>query len=176
MRRATAKDAAVLAGLIDGFARGHPAERHARSLDTMRDAFFGAGPLAHILLAEKNAAVVGFGAWRRTYDIFWSLYGGEGIGLYVIPAHRGFGAAICIVAAMCAEIREEGGHFLETSYDSGLATLYERVGVGRSVRSCHVSALAFEKLAQAAGASPRQIIRALPDKILNSNPVDADLL
>jgi hypothetical protein len=70
VRRATPDDIAVLATLIDGFAKGHPAERHVRSLDRLRDAFFGNQPVAHALLAEKNATVVGFGAWRKAYDFF----------------------------------------------------------------------------------------------------------
>jgi GNAT superfamily N-acetyltransferase len=122
----------------------------------------------------KAGTAIGFGAWRKTYDVFWSMYGGEGIGLYVIPSHRGFGTAVCIIAAICAEIREEGGHFLQTSYAPELAPLYERVGVGRPERACHVSALAFDTLAAAAGRSAREIIRALPDKTLNFVPLDAD--
>ena len=111
VRRATADDVAVLASLIDEFAR-------VRSVDRLRDAFFGNQPMAHVLLAENNATVVGFGAWRKAFDLFWSMYGGDGLGLYVIPSHRGRGVALCIVAAMCAEIRKQGGHFLQTSHDA----------------------------------------------------------
>jgi GNAT superfamily N-acetyltransferase len=167
VRPATPDDIAVLATLIDGFAKGHPAECHVRSLDRLRDAFFGNQPVAHALLAEKNATVVGFGAWRKAYDFFWSMYGGDGLGLYVVPSHRGLGVAACLVAAICAEIREHGGHFLQTSYDADLSQLYERVGVGRSERACHISALAFDRLAGMAGRSAREIVRALPDKTLN---------
>jgi hypothetical protein len=167
VRRATVDDVGVLAVLIDGFAQGHPAENHARSIAKLRDAFFGGEPVAHVLLAEKNGTAIGFGAWRKTYDVFWSMYGGEGIGLYLSPAHRGSGAAVCLIAAICAEIRKAGGHFLQTNYAPELSSLYERVGVGSSQRACHVSALAFEKLAQAAGKPARQIIRELPDKGLN---------
>lgn len=167
VRRAAADDAQVLAALIDGFAKGHPAENHTRSIDRMRNAFFGSQPLAHVLLAEKSGVVVGFGAWRKTYDVFWSMYGGDGVGLYVSPSHRGLGVALCIVAAMCAEIREGGGQFLQTSYDPDLASLYERVAVGRPERACHVSARAFEDLAALAGKSVREILRALPGKTLN---------
>jgi hypothetical protein len=35
--------------------------------------------------------------------------------------------AICIVAAMCAQIRADGDPFLQTSYDAERAPLYERV-------------------------------------------------
>ncbi len=173
VRRATTDDVPVLAGLIDGFAKGHPAERHVRSVDVLRDALFGGQPIAHVLLAERNATVIGFGAWRKAYDLFWSMYGGDGLGLYVIPAQRGFGVGLCIVAAICADIREHGGQFLQASYAAELSPLYERLAVGRPERACHVSALAFERLAAVAGRSARDIIRALPEKNLNYAPINA---
>jgi hypothetical protein len=173
VRRATADDVPVLAALIDGFAKGHPAEGHVRSVEMLRDALFGRQPIAHVLLAERNATAIGFGAWRKAYDLFWSIYGGDGLGLYVIPAQRGFGVGLCIVAAICAEIREHGGQFLQASYSSELSPLYERVAVGRPERACHVSALAFERLAAVAGRSARDIIRALPEKNLNYAPMNA---
>src|SRR5215469_16909723 len=101
------------------------------------------------------------------------MYGGDGLGLYVIPAQRGFGVRLCIGAAICADIREHGGLSLQASYDAELSPLYERVAVGRPERACHVSALAFERLAAVAGRSPRDIIRALPKKSLNYVPMNA---
>ena len=167
VRRATTDDVPVLAALIDGFAKGHPAEGHARSAEMLREALFDGQPIAQVLLAEKNATAIGFGAWRKAYDLFWSMYGGDGLGLYVIPAQRGFGVGLCIVAAICADIREHGGQFLQASYDDELSPLYERVALGRPERACHVSALAFERLASVAGRSVRDIIRALPEQSQN---------
>jgi N-acetylglutamate synthase-like GNAT family acetyltransferase len=172
VRRATADDVPALAALIDGFARGHPAESHVRSAEMLRDALFGDHPIARILLAEKKRTAVGFGAWRKAYDLFWSMYGGDGLGLYVSPGQRGFGVGLCIVAAICADIREHGGKFLEASYDAELSSLYERVAVGRPQRACHVSALAFERLAAVAGRSARDIIGVLPEKSLNHVPMN----
>jgi GNAT superfamily N-acetyltransferase len=136
----------------------------------LRDAFFDSQPIAYVLLAEKRATAVGFGVWRKAYDLFWSIYGGEGFGLYVIPTQRGLGVGLCIIAAICADIQEHGGQFLQASYDAILSPLYERVAAGRPERACHVSALAFERLAAVAGRSARDIIRALPDKSLNYVP------
>src|SRR4051812_33633730 len=67
VRPAASADFEILAAMIDGFAKGHPAENHPRSADKIRDAFFGSHPIAHALLAEKNGAVVGFGAWRKSW-------------------------------------------------------------------------------------------------------------
>jgi len=175
VRRATPRDIDVLATLIDEFAKGHPAERHPRSADRLREALFGGQPVARVLLAQRDAAVVGFAAWRKTYDWFWSMYGGDGLGLFVVPAQRGLGVAVCLVVAMCAEIQEQGGHFLQTSYDAGLSRLYERVAVGRSDRACHISALAFERLAGMTGRTAREIVRALPDKRLNFVPAHGSM-
>ena len=174
VRRATADDVPVLAALIDGFAKGHPAEGRVRSAELLRDALFGSQPIANVLLAEKNGIAIGFGAWRKAYDLFWSMYGGDGLGLYVIPAQRGFGVGLRIVAAICADIRQHGGQFLQASYDAELSPLYERVAVGRPERACHISALAFERLAAVAGRSARDIIHALPEKSLNFVPANAD--
>ncbi len=167
IRRATAYDADALAGLIDGFATRHPSKDHTRSVAVMSDAFFGSQPLAYALLAEKNGSAIGFVAWRKAFDMFWSVYGGEGIGLYVEPAHRGRGIAACLVAGMCAGIREQGGQYLVASYGAEWEALYERVAVGGAERCCHVSAAAFERLADGAGKSAREIVRRLPDKALN---------
>jgi hypothetical protein len=88
-------------------------------MDSMREALFGGQPIAHVLLAEKNATAIGFGAWRKAYDLFWSMYGGDGLGLYVIPAQRGFGIGLCIVAAICADIREHSGSRAELCETDG---------------------------------------------------------
>jgi len=167
IRRATADDITVLAALIEGFASGHPAQDHPRSIDRMREAFFGHEPLGCVLLAENKRTALGFAIWRKTYDVFWSMYGGDGLGLYVGPSHRGFGIALCLIAAMCLDIQQQGGQFVQTTYNPELAPLYERVGVGRVEHACHVSAAAFERLAALAGKPAREIIRGLPDKTLN---------
>lgn len=167
VRRATAQDAEVLATLIDGFASRHPASRVERSIDRLKEAYFSTQTVGHVLIAEKGGAPIGFGIWRKAYDVFWSMFGGDGLGLYVMPSQRGHGVALAIVAAMCEEIRRQGGRFLQTSYDAELSGLYERIAAGRAERACHVSAAAFESLATLAGKTPREIVRALPDKALN---------
>ena len=167
VRRAGPKDLEAVAVLIQGFAKGHPAENYARSTDQMRKAFFGMRSIAQVILAETNSEIVGLGVWRRTYDLFWSLFGGEGLGLYVAPSHRGRGVALSIIAAMCSEIREDGGSFLQANYGADLAPLFERIAIGTPERSCHLSSRAFQQVADACGRSPREIIRELPGKALN---------
>lgn len=168
VRRATGDDMSAVVALLDGFAVGHPAQSLARSPDRLRQAFFSSGAIGYVLLAEHQGAPVGLGIWRKNYDVFWSMFGGEGIALYVMPEKRGLGIAASIVAAICEDIRREGGEYLYASYDPVHQGLYERVGAGAPDRSCHVSASAFRTLADLAGKSPREIVRGLPDKALNS--------
>jgi GNAT superfamily N-acetyltransferase len=168
VRRATDDDMSAVVALLDGFAVGHPAQGLARSPDRLRQAFFDSGAIGYVLIAEQKGAPIGLGIWRKTYDVFWSMFGGEGIALYVRPEKRGFGVAASIVAAMCADIRREGGEYLLAYYAAERAAFYERVGLGGPERSCHVSATAFRTLADLAGKSPREIVRGLPDKSFNS--------
>jgi GNAT superfamily N-acetyltransferase len=136
-------------------------------MEHLEQAFFGPSALGYVLLAERRGATIGLGIWKKIYDVYWSMFGGEGIALYVTPSHRGFGVAAELIASICDDIRRNGGHFLRASYDPVHTGFYERVGIGGPERTCHVSAAAFRQLADLAGSSPRQIIRGLPDKALN---------
>jgi GNAT superfamily N-acetyltransferase len=152
-------DAATLAALIEGFAQNHPGAAHPRSVEAMTEAYLGHAPVSRVLLAERNGAAIAFGAWRKTYDPYWSSFGGEVMALYVEPAWRGRGVALSLVAAIAAEVRAYGGRFLQGNYGDTVAPLYERMAVGRDERACHLSAEDFETIATAAGNSPREILR-----------------
>jgi hypothetical protein len=162
VRAAVESDAAVLAALLEGFAETHPARDVVRSVKKMRAAYFREARVAEVLLAEEGGAAIGFGIWRRNYDMYWSMYGGEVLGLYVIPARRGFGVAAVIVAGMCAAIRESGGEFLQASYAEKYAELYERVARGGVERTGYVSAEVFVALSELAGRPAREIVTRLP--------------
>ncbi len=159
IRAATINDAETLAALIEGFAQNHPAATHPRSVAAMTEAYLGQDPTSLVLLAERNSAAIAFGAWRKTYDPYWSLFGGEVMALYVEPQWRGRGVALSLVARIAAEIRACGGRFLQGNYGDTVAQLYERIAIGRDERACHLSAGGFETIAAAAGRSPREILR-----------------
>lgn len=164
VRPAEERDLEAVAILIDGFAETHPARTVNRPLTTLRDACFGERRIAEVLIAELAGEPIGFGMWRRSYDLFWAIYGGEALGLYVVPSRRGHGVAAAIVAAMAAAIQRDGGQFLQASYGDDWISLYERVAEGRNERACHVSAERFTTLASLAGRGPREIVRGLPSK------------
>lgn len=170
IRRAVVADLGTLASLIDEFAVGHPAENRHRSTRKLEKAFFGDRPLGEHLLAETSHGVVGYAGWRKIYDSLWSFFGGQVIGLYVQPSHRGRGIAAMLIAALCARVREEGGRYLWSEYDANLSPLYERVAIGKPCRECHLSGPAFQKVANLAGASARDIVKGMPEKELNFEP------
>jgi GNAT superfamily N-acetyltransferase len=162
VRRPTPADVEMIHGLINEYATGHPAERHPRPLAAIEAAYFGTCPASYILIAEKRKEPVGFAGWRRVFDMLWAKYGGEMDGLYVKPAHRGRGIAVCIVATVCADIRRQGGVFLRATYTDtdNVGKLYERVAIGNAQRECHLSATAFQTVADLAGCGARELADA----------------
>jgi GNAT superfamily N-acetyltransferase len=175
VRRATLTDLEALVALIEAFARGHPAEHYPRSMVVIQEAYFGPRAIARVFLAERRGEPVGFGGWHKVFDPFWALYGGEADGLYVKPRQRGLGIAPAIIAAVCADIRSEGGRFLRGTYTDTVGRLYGRVAVGSVQRECHLSAMAFHVMADLAGSPPRRLLRGLPEKGLNAvAPPDID--
>lgn len=174
IRRASEADLDEVASMVEGFVEGHPAQSHPRPRAQLREAYFGAQPVAHLLVAARAGRLVGMAQWRLEYDIFWGFFGGEMGWLYVRPEARGSGIAAALAAAVCSEIRAAGGQFLHGGADvDENAALYQRVAVSMPGHTCYVSAEAFQSLADLAGASPREIVRRLPDPKLNRVPARA---
>ena len=72
--------------MIENFVTGHPAESHQRSRAKLRQAYFGARPVANLLVATRGERVIGMAQWALIYDMFWSAYGGNVEWLYVRPS------------------------------------------------------------------------------------------
>jgi GNAT superfamily N-acetyltransferase len=144
-------------------------------MGVMQEAYFGPCPISRVFIAERRGEPIGFGGWHKVFDMFWAMYGGEADGLYVRPRQRGRGVAPAIIAAICADIRSEGGCFLRGTYTAKVGRLYERVAVGTVQHECHLSATAFHVVADLAGSPPRRLLRGLPEKRLNAvAPRDVD--
>lgn len=159
--------------MINTFAKGHPAENHPRSRSTLSAAYFGDTPVARLVVATRNGRAIGMGQWTLVYDMFWGMYGANAEWLYVRPEHRGTGVAAAIVAEICSQVRQAGGEFLHGGGDDNAERLYERVAIGGPTHECHLSAEAFQLLADSAGLAPRQIVRRLPSVELNRVPARA---
>ena len=117
----------------------------------MREAYFGAAPVARLLVATRGERVIGMGQWTLIYDMFWSAYGGNVEWLYVRPEHRGSGVVAAIVAEISAQVRDARGEFLHGGGSRDAEALYERVAMGWKAHECYVSAEAFQALADLAG-------------------------
>ena len=167
VRSAREADLDDIEEMVSDFVRGHPAEHHRRSRSKLREAYFGAVPVARLLVATHRDRVIGMVKWALVYDMFWSMYGGNVEWLYVRPEHRGRGVVAAIVAEVCTQVRNAGGEFVHGGGNKDVERLYERVAMGWQAHECYVSAEAFQGLADLAGLAPREIVRRLPDPALN---------
>ena len=156
--------------MVNDFVKGHPAENHPRSRATLRAAYFGDAPVARLVVATRNGRAIGMGQWTLIYDMFWGTYGANAEWLYVRSEYRRSGLAVAIVSEICAQVRRAGGEFLHGAGEDEAQRLYQRVAIGRPTYDCHVSAEAFQLLADSAGLAPREIVRRLPSLELNRVP------
>lgn len=70
VRPARESDLSAIAEMLDDFAKGHPAEKHPRSLARLREAYFGDAPVAHLLVAVRDGQPVGMAQWTKIYEMF----------------------------------------------------------------------------------------------------------
>jgi hypothetical protein len=109
------------------------------------------------------------GQWLPLFDMFWGKFGGHGEWLFMREGARGSGIAAAIIAALCADIMDQGGDFLRFGADTdAVGRLYRRVAVGGPPDFYYVSAGALRAFAALAGLPPREIVRRRPDPPLNS--------
>ena len=172
VRNATEHDIDEIERMVADFVKGHPAEFHVRSSQVLREAYFGDHPVAHLLIAERAGEVVGMAQWRLIHDMFWGMFGAQAEWLYVKPKNRGSGIVAALVAKLCAQASAAGAKFLQGGGGEGPSKLYERVAIGHSDRTCHVSAKAFQCFAGLDGLPLREIVRRLPAKELGLQPVE----
>ena len=163
VRSATEADLEEIAEMVQAFVQGHPAERQPRPLSSVKEAFFGARPVAHLVVATSRGRLVGMAQWARIYDVFWASFGGDVNWLYVRPEARGLGIPAAIIAEICQQVRLGGGELIRGNAQEGSnAALYERVARGWPSREGYLSAESFQLFADLAGLSPREIVKRLP--------------
>jgi GNAT superfamily N-acetyltransferase len=168
IRDATAADLDAIAEMLEDFVSTHPAKSHARSKDRLREALFGAQPVAHVLVAVQRERVVGMVQWWRIFEMFWGVFGGKAEWLYVRPEARGRAIAAMLGAEVCKRVRDGGGEFVYLgSAEPSVTALYDRVTHSWPERTHALSAEAFQRVADLAGASARDIVRNLPSPELN---------
>jgi GNAT superfamily N-acetyltransferase len=170
IRPAVPPDAPALAALLaDYLAEQFPGHTGTSAARLEADVLGGASGL-RVLLAAADGRPVGFVAWHRVYDLHWGKAGAQVADLYVVPARRGLGVALALVAAVCAAAQREGARYLTGgAYDraSPIGHFYERIAVAFDSAECHCSGAAFRRLAELHGQPPRVIARGLPPKEWN---------
>ena len=172
IRDATEGDLDAIAEMLEDFVSTHPAKPHPRSRAKLREALFGPEPVAHVSVAVAQDRVVGMVQWWRIFEMFWGMFGGKAEWLYVRPEARGRAVAAMLGAEVCKRVRDAGGEFLYLgSNEASVTKLYDRVTHSWPEQTHALGAEAFQRVADLAGASPRELVRNLPSPELNKVPV-----
>lgn len=85
IRPARETDLDAIAEMFDAFVEGHPSRDRPRPRERLRAAYFGAKPVAHLLVATRGDQVVGMVQWHLFFDAFWSMFAGRAEYLFVRP-------------------------------------------------------------------------------------------
>jgi len=157
-----AQDAAAVSALFGAYMRELFGGANAMTPEKL---VAGHGRHFELTLAADGAEVVGFAAWRETYDLHNDVLGGEIADFFVSPSHRGRGVAVQVVAGVAGEIRRRGGLFLCSLVlqdDPGRVKLARRWGVGFAGEHTYLAEAVFQRMADWGGAGDtRAAIRAL---------------
>ena len=126
----------------------------------LRAAFLGADAAGFLLVAEVEAAPVGYATGHATYETEFAARGFYMGDLYVAREHRRHGIGRALVAAMAAEARARGARFLWWTAlpgNAGAHGFYRAIGgAGEDLRAFVLADAAFERVVAgvAAGGPP----------------------
>jgi GNAT superfamily N-acetyltransferase len=131
----------------------------------------GFGARFNLSVASGEETLIGFAAWRSTYDLHHCLPGIEVIDMYVRPAERGRGVAACLLARVAAQAAQVGATFMTGgAVETGSARrLYGRSTMTHGGQP-YLSGRAFRAFAELAGAVPRRLSEQLPPPEWNLDP------
>jgi len=155
IRKAAREDVPAILALVRELAvyEREPLAVVATEADFLRDGF-GSTPAFRVLIAEEDAAVVGFAFYFFSYSTWVGrkcLYLED---LFVQPAHRGRGAGIALMRELAREaIAKECRRFVwqVLDWNEPAIAFYERLGAQVQREWLHVR-LEGEALATLAGA------------------------
>jgi predicted N-acetyltransferase YhbS len=123
-----------------------------------------------VFVARHRGDVIGFAMLEPTYDVHHCLPGGMIADLYVVPAHRGRGVAMRLIACAAAQLDKQGGRFIKGQAVPGRREEYERIAMAFEGADCIVGGRAFRALAALDGKKNRELIRGLPLREWNYQP------
>lgn len=125
----------------------------------------GHGRHFELTVAEDGDGIVGFAAWRETYDLHNDVLGGEIADFFVAASHRGRGVAVQLVAGVAGEIKRRGGRFLCSLVlqdDPARVKLARGWGVGFAGEHTYLAEAVFHRMADwGGGGDPRGAMRQL---------------
>ena len=177
IRLAAVADAGTLAALVAAcLAESYPGHPGISAPVLVRDVLAppprpAAQPRVAIAFDGRREPL-GYLAWDATYDLHWAAAGAHVSDLYVVPAARGLGVALALVAHGCAAVRAAGGAYLRgEAYDRpSTRRFYGRVAVLQPSGEVALGGRAFRHLASLAGRPPRDILAGLPPVAWNHEP------
>lgn len=131
----------------------------------------GFGAHFRMTIAEHEGRIVGFAAWRPTYDLHHCVPGIEVIDMFVEPRQRCRGVGPGLLAEVAASAHSSGARYMTgAAVETGSAArLYRRITVAHGAQS-YLSGRAFRAVAGLAGATPREMARRLPPVEWNREP------
>ena len=116
LRRAERPDAALVLDFIHKLAAYEKLSHEVQAtLGDIEDALFGARPFAEVVIAELEAAPVGFILWFPNYSTFVGKPGIHIEDLFVLPQARGRGIGKCLLAWAARVAQERGWGRVEWS-------------------------------------------------------------
>lgn len=126
----------------------------------------GFGRHFHLKVACSAPQILGFAAWRDTYDVHHCTIGGEIVDMFVLPAARGKGIGPALVCAVASDLRHKRGVFLKGQGvdDPSVRHLYERVAVRSNAVDYIVSGRAFRRIAELDSVRGKTLVRSLPGR------------
>ncbi|UFN50798.1 GNAT family N-acetyltransferase [Roseomonas sp. OT10] len=141
-----------------GFARalaeheGRPEGTVVATEAMLREAFFGAAPIAWALVAERDGAAVGYAAWSYPFRVYQGRSVMHVSNVFVVPETRGAGTGRAIFAELARRCLDRGCAALEWGVkDDNVTALafYDALGAQRRTGglSLHLEGEALRRLA-----------------------------
>ncbi len=152
LRAAEPRDVTAIVGLIRELAEfEHLSHLVAVTPESLQPHLFGARPVAEAVVAEKDAAVIGFALFFTNFSTFLGKPGLYLEDLYVRPAERGAGLGRALLRHLAALAVARGCGRFEWSvldWNANAIALYQKLGatVMPEWRICRVTGAALQSL------------------------------
>jgi GNAT superfamily N-acetyltransferase len=132
VRAARERDVATLLELFAALAEYEHLTHELRATEQgLASALFGERPAARALIAERGGEALGYALYFTTFSSFLTSTGVWLEDLFVRPESRGEGIGRALLAAVAAEVADEGGQRLEWAaldWNAPALGFYERLG------------------------------------------------